>query len=66
MLKIILLAYSRGIVKSRRIEQACRENVLFIAISALDLKMTYVFPINLASNRLGKCVASVLTFLHSA
>lgn len=29
LLKIILLAYSRGIVSSRRIEAACRENVLF-------------------------------------
>jgi transposase len=33
LLKIVLLAYSRGIVGSRRIETACRENVLFMAIS---------------------------------
>ena len=33
MLKIVLLAYSRGLVSSRRIEQACRQNVLFMAIS---------------------------------
>ena len=33
LLKIILLAYSRGIVASRRIEAACRENVLFMAVS---------------------------------
>ena len=33
LIKIILLAYSRGLVSSRRIEAACRENVLFIAIS---------------------------------
>lgn len=33
MLKIVLLAYSRGIVSSRAIERACRENVLFMAIS---------------------------------
>jgi len=33
MLKIVLLAYSRGVVSSRRIEQLCRENVLFMAIS---------------------------------
>jgi transposase len=33
LLKIILLAYSRGIVSSRRIEAACRENVLFMAVS---------------------------------
>lgn len=33
LLKIVLLAYSRGIIFSRRIEQACRENVTFMAIS---------------------------------
>ena len=33
LLKIILLAYSRGIVSSRKIEAACRDNVLFIAVS---------------------------------
>jgi transposase len=33
MLKIVLLAYSRGLISSRKIEQACEQNVLFIAIS---------------------------------
>ncbi|MDR4460953.1 MAG: IS1182 family transposase [Nitrospirales bacterium] len=33
LIKIILLAYSRGISSSRKIEAACRENVLFIAVS---------------------------------
>jgi transposase len=33
LLKITLLAYSRGIISSRKIETACRENVLFMAIS---------------------------------
>jgi transposase len=33
MLKIVLLAYSRGVVSSRPIERLCRENVLFMAIS---------------------------------
>lgn len=33
MIKIILLAYSRGLISSRDIERACRENVLFMAIS---------------------------------
>lgn len=33
LIKIILLAYSRGIVSSRKIEAACHENVLFIAVS---------------------------------
>jgi transposase len=34
LLKIVLLAYSRGITQSRRIEALCRENVVFMAISA--------------------------------
>ncbi len=34
LLKIVLLAYSRGITGSRRIEALCRENVLFMALSA--------------------------------
>jgi len=34
MLKIVLFAYSRGIVSSREIERACRENVVFMALSA--------------------------------
>ncbi|MEK6685843.1 MAG: transposase [Pseudomonadota bacterium] len=33
LIKIVLLAYSRGIISSRKIETACRENVLFIAVS---------------------------------
>lgn len=33
LLKIVLLAYSKGIMHSRDIEAACRENVVFIAIS---------------------------------
>lgn len=33
LIKIILLAYSRGIISSRKIEAACRDNVLFIAVS---------------------------------
>jgi transposase len=33
LLKVILFAYSRGMVSSRDIEQACRENVVFMALS---------------------------------
>jgi transposase len=33
LLKVILFAYSRGIISSRQIERACRENVLFMALS---------------------------------
>ena len=33
LLKVVLFAYSRGIVSSRDIERACREHVTFIALS---------------------------------
>ncbi|MGD8779336.1 MAG: transposase [Ignavibacteria bacterium] len=36
LLKIILLAYSRGIISSRKIEQACCENVMFMALSCMQ------------------------------
>ena len=32
-MKIVLLGYSRGLISSRKIEQACRENVVFIALA---------------------------------
>jgi len=32
LLKIVLLAYSRGLVSSRTIESACQQNVLFMAV----------------------------------
>ena len=34
LLKVVLLAYSRGIISSRKIMDACRENIVFRAISA--------------------------------
>jgi len=34
LLKIILYAYSRGIVSSRKIAQCCMENIIFMALSA--------------------------------
>ena len=33
LLKLVLLAYSRGLISSRKIEQACRENVVFMALA---------------------------------
>ena len=33
LLKAVLLSYSQGIISSRSIERACRDNVLFIAIT---------------------------------
>jgi transposase len=40
MLKIVLLAYSRGLITSRKIEAACEHNVLFMAISG-DARPSY-------------------------
>jgi transposase len=33
LLKVILFAYSRGMISSRQIERACGENILFMALS---------------------------------
>ena len=33
LLKVVLLGYARGLVSSRAIERACRENVVFMALS---------------------------------
>ena len=33
LLKVVLVAYARGIIGSRRIEQACRDNMVFIALT---------------------------------
>jgi len=33
LLKVILLAYARGMISSRQIECACQENIIFIALS---------------------------------
>jgi transposase len=38
LLKIILLAYSRGLVSSRAMESACRQNVLFMAVCGTALR----------------------------
>jgi transposase len=33
LLKVVLLGYARGMISSRKIERACRENVVFIALT---------------------------------
>ena len=40
MLKIVLLAYSRGLITSRKIEAACEHNILFMAVSG-DARPSY-------------------------
>jgi transposase len=50
MLKIVLLAYSQGLISSRAIEQACARNVQFIAISG-DSQPSHT--------HIAKCVANL-------
>ncbi|HXX34458.1 MAG TPA: transposase, partial [Thermodesulfobacteriota bacterium] len=33
LLKVVLFGYSRGLISSRQIERACRENVTFMALT---------------------------------
>src|SRR5512139_2418181 len=33
LLKVVLFAYSRGLISSRRMERACRENITFMALT---------------------------------
>jgi transposase len=40
LLKIVLLAYSRGLITSRKIQAACEHNVLFMALSG-DARPSY-------------------------
>ena len=56
LLKIILFAYSRGITASRRIEQACRENVVFMALSA-DTQPQFTTIADFVSSMDGEIVA---------
>ena len=48
LLKIILYAYARGIPSSRDIEQCCRENIVFMALSA-DTQPHFTTIANLCS-----------------
>jgi transposase len=36
LLKVVLLGYSRGLISSRQIERACRENVTFTALTCKE------------------------------
>ena len=47
LLKIILYAYSRGITSSRKIEQCCKENIIFMALSCDTSPTSPLLPISL-------------------
>jgi transposase len=59
MLKIVLLAYSRGLITSRKIEQACEHNVLFMALSG-DARPSYTHIAKFV-RELGPQVSSLFT-----
>ena len=63
LLKIVLLAYSRGIVSSRGMEAACRDNVLFMAISGDSAPhySTLASFVSSLGQALSKVFAQVLT-----
>lgn len=56
LLKIILYAYARGIVSSRQIERCCRENVIFMALSA-DTQPHFTTIADFVSRMEGEIVA---------
>jgi transposase len=57
LIKIILLAYSRGIIYSRKIEAACRENRVFIAVSGDS--QPHFTPLAAFVSTMGDAVASL-------
>lgn len=59
LLKIVLLAYARGIISSRNIEAACRSNIQFIALSG-DSQPHYSTLATFIS-KLGDAAAKIFT-----
>lgn len=67
LLKVILFAYSRGIMTSREIAQACTENVTFMALSA-DTRPHFTTIANFVSSlkdEIANLFAAVLTVCAS-
>jgi transposase len=67
LLKIVLFAYSRGIISSRRIARACEENVLFMALSG-DTRPHFTTIANFISSMGDKAVkvfTSVLSVCYA-
>jgi transposase len=59
LLKIVLLAYSKGLVSSRAMEAACRENVLCMAI--LGDSQPHFTTLAEFISTLGEAIAKVFT-----
>lgn len=63
LLKVVLFAYSRGILHSRRMERACRENVTFMALAcgqAPDHSTLAAFISSMGEERVVKLFSEVL------
>ena len=59
MLKIVLLAYSHGLISSRAIERACMRNVQFIAISGDSHRIpASACAVRSIQSKAGTCTAS--------
>lgn len=56
LLKIVLYAYARGMVSSRQIARCCRENVIFMALSA-DTQPHFTTIADFISRKEGEIVA---------
>ena len=54
LLKIVLLGYARGLISSRKIERACRENVTFMALTCEQCPDHSTIP------TYNRCVAQLL------
>ncbi len=65
LLKVILLAYSRGITSSRDIAKCCEENVVFMALSSYSRPITQQFQISfpLWIKRSSRCFERFLLFV---
>jgi transposase len=63
LLKVVLFAYSRGILHSRRIERACKENVTFMALAcgqAPDHSTVAAFVSSMGEERVVELFTQVL------
>lgn len=67
LLKVILLAYSRGILSSRRIEAACQENITFMALSGCqepDHTTIATFVSTIGEDLIKEIFSEVLLYCH--
>jgi transposase len=66
LLKVILFGYSRGLSSSRELERACRENVIFMALSCQEQPdhSTFAEFIGRLGERLPRIFSEVLLVCH--